>query len=161
MATATASQRLSSVQRRALNSYIDRLRLRPWISKLRRKLSEKDKRRVQKKAKDAPMTRRYLNANGEWKVCRPQYTSIQFSQQFSGRLRMGTKFMRKSQIYPHGYGKAVQKLHSAWMDPSLVTLVSHPAPRLSAPTWWRFRSACTHLAAVQWLMLTPYPRTAE
>lgn len=42
------------------------------MEKLRRKLSDRDKKRVKKNTKKAPMARKYLNAKGEWKVCRAQ-----------------------------------------------------------------------------------------
>lgn len=40
------------------------------------------------------------------------------------RLRVGTKAMKKSQIYPRGYGKAIRKHHCAWMAPGLNLLYS-------------------------------------
>jgi hypothetical protein len=42
--------------------------------------------------------------------------------QFLAQLRCGQpKVLRKSQVYPLGYGRAVRKHHMMWMVPWLLT----------------------------------------
>ena len=45
---------------------------RPWAKLLKKKLSEKDKRRVKKNTEKNPLTRKYKNWKGELKVPAPQ-----------------------------------------------------------------------------------------
>lgn len=67
----------------------------PWSYRLRKKMSKSVKKRVQK-AK--PMVKKYVDANGKKRVC--------------GQA----KVLRRSQVYPAGYGRAICKHHTAWME---------------------------------------------
>lgn len=67
----------------------------PWGYRLQKKMSKSVKKRI-RKAK--PMVRHYVDSQGKKRVCGQP------------------KVLRKSQVYPLGYGRAVRKHHMIWME---------------------------------------------
>lgn len=67
----------------------------PWSYKLRKKITKAVRRRVQKSKK---MVRKYIDKQGRQRVCG------------------NTRQLKRSQVYPIGYGRAIRSLHMAWKE---------------------------------------------
>ena len=107
------------------------LLLRPWANKLRRRLTARVRKRAKKNSVKDAMVRRYKDRKGRprvfcpyslWEICASDcnllnsvfFLLASLSTSTSPQLRCGSKALKRSQVYPKGYGKAIVKYHTKW-----------------------------------------------